>query len=232
MLNAKQKHRLAEADRQLLVNRIALLKKEEQRAWAKIQKTRSRAEEILHIRVEHEQENFEREESQRREMQRRKQEAVAHTAMEEVAKRNRQKQLDAIQAAKRDEVHRVREEAAKARDEIRSQRLEDVVQKQHKRALIKKHEEEVKLKREQERQCMVEVNRRKYEERVAQQVVDTQDKEREVIKMERMEMRLIQKLKKTQIIQQQAFEDLEHALNGDLAQVVDPGTFSQSRDGR
>ena len=38
--------------------------------------------------------------------------------------------------------------------------------------------------------------------------------------MEREEMKLIQKLKKTQVMQQQAFEDLENALNGDLSHLT------------
>ncbi|KAJ8600193.1 hypothetical protein CTAYLR_001981 [Chrysophaeum taylorii] len=232
MLNAKQKNRQAEADRQLLLNRIALLKKEEHRAWSKIQKTKSRAEEILSIRVEHEQESLAREEKQRREVVRQKQEVEANLAAEEQARKHRQKQARAILAAKRDEVHRVREEAAKAREDIRTQRLEDVIEKQHRRAVIKQHEDEVRRKRDVERKHAIEANKRNYEERVAQQLIETQDKERQVMKMERKEMQLIQKLKKTQIMQQQAFEDLEHALNGDLAQVVDPQTFSRSHDTR
>lgn len=227
MLSAKQKNRQAEADRQLLVNRIALLKKEEERVLSKIQKTRSRAEEILQIRVEHEQASLEREASQRRRATRQKQEAEAHHVAEEESRRNRQRQIEAIQAAKRDEVYKVREEAARAREEIRHQKLEDIIQKQQQRAVIKKREDELRLKREAERQQVLEVNRRNYEDRVNKQVVETVDKERQVMKMERTEMQLIQRLKKTQIIQQQAFEDLEHALNGDLAQVVDSTAFQE-----
>ena len=220
MLIAKQKRKQAEHDRQLLLNRIALLKKEEDRAYKKISKTKSRAEEILRIRIEHEQENNERENKQRREMRRRKLEAEINMAHEEQSRKNRQNQISMIQAQKRNDVHAVREEAARAREEIRIQRLNDVVEKQEKRAAIKQHEDELKRRRAQERHDVLRANRRDYEDKVAKEVEETNVREREVVRMERIEMNLIQKLKKTQIIQQQAFEDLEQALNGDLSQIA------------
>ena len=63
---------------------------------------------------------------------------------------------------------------------------------------------------------------------------ETAAREKEVVKMERTEMQLIQKLKKTQVMQQQAFEDLEQALNGDLAALgrsVDAGD-SDAEEGK
>ena len=44
----------------------------------------------------------------------------------------------------------------------------------------------------------------------------TRKKEKEVSRMEKVEMQLIQKLKNTQQLQQQAFKELENALNGDI----------------
>ena len=239
MLVAKQKRKQAEHDRQLLLNRIALLKKEEDRAcvpaashmrgpeshgrarrYKKIHKTKSRAEEILRIRIEHERETAEREAKQRRELRRRQLEAEINMAQEEQSRKNRQAQISLIQQQKREDVHAVREEAARAREEIRVQRLNDVVEKQEKRAAIKQHEDEVKRRRAAERRDVLRANRRDYEDKVAREVEETAVREREVVRMERIEMNLIQKLKKTQIIQQQAFEDLEQALNGDLSQMA------------
>ena len=241
MLVAKQKRKQAEHDRQLLLNRIALLKKEEDRAcvpaashiararsgshgrarrYKKIHKTKSRAEEILRIRIEHERETAEREAKQRRELRRRQLEAEINMAQEEQSRKNRQAQISLIQQQKREDVHAVREEAARAREEIRVQRLNDVVEKQEKRAAIKQHEDEVKRRRAAERRDVLRANRRDYEDKVAREVEETAVREREVVRMERVEMNLIQKLKKTQIIQQQAFEDLEQALNGDLSQMA------------
>ena len=54
MLLVKQKKKQAEHDKRLLVNRIALLKKEERKAYKKIEKTKERAQEVLTVRIEHE----------------------------------------------------------------------------------------------------------------------------------------------------------------------------------
>ena len=45
---------------------------------------------------------------------------------------------------------------------------------------------------------------------------ETRRKEKQVSKMEKIEMQLIQKLRNTQQLQQQAFHELEGALNGEV----------------
>ena len=54
LLKAKLARKQAEADAQLLANRIALLQQEEAKAWKKIQQTKIRATEILSLhRIKH-----------------------------------------------------------------------------------------------------------------------------------------------------------------------------------
>merc|ERR1719352_1017915 len=52
---AKESRKRAELDAQLLANRIALLKQEEEKAWKKIEETRKRAQEIMELRSANEQ---------------------------------------------------------------------------------------------------------------------------------------------------------------------------------
>merc|ERR1719201_2492177 len=52
---AKEARKRAELDAQLLANRIALLKQEEEKAWKKIEETRKRAHDITDLRSENEQ---------------------------------------------------------------------------------------------------------------------------------------------------------------------------------
>lgn len=226
MLEAKAKLRQAESDRQLLVNRIALLKKEEERAWRKIAKTKQKAEAILKIRYELQRTCEQRATKHVAEASRQRREAELHLAADEAARRQREKKLADIVRAKKSQVVQVREAAARARDEIRERKLQDVIGKQQKRAVIKSREEDLRRKRDRERLVLVEENRKRYDAKVALHAQQTHDKELQVMKMERMEMHLIQRLKKTQIIQHQAFEDLEHALNGDLALVFDATAFT------
>ena len=82
--------------------------------------------------------------------------------------------------------------------------------------------EQIELKRREkdkevdEERRIAEVNEKKYNQRVKDREVATRKKEKEVSRMERVEMQLIQKLKNTQQLQQQAFQELENALNGEV----------------
>merc|ERR1719517_44767 len=55
LTTAKEARKRAELDAQLLANRIALLKQEEEKAWKKIEETRKRAQEITELRTQNEQ---------------------------------------------------------------------------------------------------------------------------------------------------------------------------------
>merc|ERR1719424_1795323 len=54
LTGAKEARKRAELDAQLLANRIALLKQEEEKAWRKIEETRKRAGEIFSLREQNE----------------------------------------------------------------------------------------------------------------------------------------------------------------------------------
>ncbi len=54
LTGAKEARKRAELDAQLLANRIALLKQEEEKAWRKIEETRKRSNEIMHLRNDNE----------------------------------------------------------------------------------------------------------------------------------------------------------------------------------
>merc|ERR1719203_2329083 len=54
LTSAKESRKRAELDAQLLANRIALLKQEEEKAWKKIEETRKRAGEITQLRAQNE----------------------------------------------------------------------------------------------------------------------------------------------------------------------------------
>merc|ERR1719343_1991139 len=55
LTSAKEARKRTELDAQLLANRIALLKQEEEKAWKKIEETRKRASEISDLRKQNEQ---------------------------------------------------------------------------------------------------------------------------------------------------------------------------------
>merc|ERR1719454_1418151 len=63
LTTAKEARKRAELDAQLLANRIALLKQEEEKAWKKIEETRKRAGDISTLRNENEQKYIAKEQS-------------------------------------------------------------------------------------------------------------------------------------------------------------------------
>ena len=103
----------------------------------------------------------------------------------------------------------------------------------HVRAEVKEHEAKLRERKQQEMQGILKRNRKAYERKGKEEEKATLLREKEVARMEREEMKLIQKLKKTQVMQQQAFEDLENALNGDLShltQVEEPSPVKLRRE--
>merc|ERR550514_1233759 len=54
LTSAKEGRKRAELDAQLLANRIALLKQEEEKAWKKIEETRKRANDVMEVRKKNE----------------------------------------------------------------------------------------------------------------------------------------------------------------------------------
>ncbi len=117
---------------------------------------------------------------------------------------------------KRSDVQRVRHEKQLIRAEVRSQQAEEYQQRREMRAAVKKREEDIRLNREAERARIEKSNEDMYLMRVQEKESVIRRKEKEVSKMEKIEMQLIQKLKNTQQLQQRAFFELENALNGDV----------------
>ena len=216
MLNATHRQKHIEQDAQLLENRIALLKKEEQRAWRKIQQTKKRADEIVSMRRENEARQAEKKKMAEQAEEREKVLAAEHHKLEERARLARAKNLEQMYLTKRSDVQKLKQERKLIKDEVKEQRASELRRKEEKRYMIKKREEDIREARADEERRIAEVNEKKYNQRVKDREVATRKKEKEVSRMERVEMQLIQKLKNTQQLQQQAFQELENALNGEV----------------
>ena len=158
MLLVKQKKKQAEHDKRLLVNRIALLKKEERKAYKKIEKTKERAQEVLTVRIEHERHHSERVARRARNERRRKLEP-RRTKASEAEARGIGTGHAARAAVEICQSPRSAVEAAQARDEIRAEQLADVVEKQRKRAEVKEHEAKLRERKQQEMQGILKRNR-------------------------------------------------------------------------
>ena len=92
------------------------------------------------------------------------------------------------------------------------QRTIDLQRKKEQRAAIKAAEEEARKVRELKNKKTLEQARRHYEIRIKKEEEEAIKREKEVLRMEKMEMELIQQLKNTQMKQKAALNDLESAL--------------------
>lgn len=218
LLQAKLQRKQAEADAQLLANRIALLRQEEAKAWKKIQQTKVRATEILNLREDNEKRaqhkaetNFQQGENTRkaqeqRFVQKQRDKAMRQRAQAEVI---RERQAEVKEVRKMRRVNEIEKQRQRQADQERAR---------YNRAVVRAHEERLKANKEAELEAAQRKNENDYNSRVSEESTRTRTKETQVSKMEKEEMELIQRLQNAQMLQKEAYEQLEGALSGTLDQ--------------
>jgi len=216
---AKESRKRVELDAQLLANRIALLKQEEEKAWKKIEETRKRAQEISDLRTQNTQKFAAKEQFYKD-----KWDSIKAAQRHNRQNRDRAK---AVQEATRNGLMEAR--AANA-TKTKQQSQQFLTQKKEREAaerhansergnLIKQRKEEAKRKLEEDRLAQLEKFREDYEGRAAQEELLRSRTDALVAKMEKEEMELIQRLQNTQTVQRNAYEELEAALGQTSQQI-------------
>ena len=212
MLRAKNERRRAESDVQLLANRLAHLRAEEEKARRKIDETKKRAGEILEMKDRN------ATVAKRKQDERASRKAIVNREQQLVAMR-RQKLRDdrkvkgtKSNASKLDYVKQQREEKLARQEQGKRRKAEEVAKARAMKEKIRQREIAMRQKREREEKerrakQAEEYKRRLTEERSKQIVADE-----EISKMEEEEMRLIERLRATQDMQRQAYATLEAAL--------------------
>lgn len=200
----------------LLRNRIALLKAEEEKAWKKIEQTRKRAAELLRLRENNDRSQFELRE-------------LAQLAEKELqtsilAKRELVLGIDSIQKkkelgmqiteARRCEALQLKEEKQKWKEFTEKKKKEELMDAIKRKEEIAMQKEALKTKKLIHKQEIEKMTKERAMEKVRAEEDLIRKRETEVQEMERMELELIQRLRNTQHLQKQAFEELEAALTG------------------
>jgi hypothetical protein len=231
LTGAKEARKRAELDAQLLANRIALLKQEEEKAWKKIEETRKRAQEIMELRSANEQKFVAKEQFYKA-----KWESIRSAQTQNAYNRDRAK---AVREATREGLLEQRQNNAQS-TKVQSQQY--LLQKKERESserqanmergnLIKQKKEEAKRRLEEDRLAQLEKFREDYEGRTAQEELLRSRTDSLVAKMEKEEMELIQRLQNTQTVQRNAYEELEAAL-GQTAQQVSSNRSAGAGDPR
>lgn len=207
LLKLREARRLADRDAQLLANRIALLEAEEQKAWKKIKQTKERAETILTKRQQHQQEK----KATRRAIQanRSSGQFISKAVNSSLHKKSQQRSVNKAQKLAQDMKT---EQARMARDR-REQANLTLKNNKARRDQIYKAKKDSIATRDKEKAKLRQKNKEVYDKRVGKETTKRHEIESRVSKMERMEMELIKRLQNTQQLQQQAYQQLEGALN-------------------
>ncbi|RLN95337.1 hypothetical protein BBJ28_00019337 [Nothophytophthora sp. Chile5] len=213
---AEQRRQEASKDALLLKNRIALLKAEEEKAWKKIEQTRRRAAELLKLR----QDNDRAAEMLRglaMEVERETQASIQVKrelvlSIDSIPKKKEISQQ--LTEARRCEAQQLKEDKQRWKEIMDRQKRDELHDAIRRKEEVENQKEALRAKKMQHKQDVDKLNRERALEKLRAEEEQTRQREAEVQDMERQELELIQRLRNTQHLQKQAFEELEAALSG------------------
>lgn len=219
LTSAKESRKRAELDAQLLANRIALLKQEEEKAWKKIDETRKRAQGVTDRRAQNEQKFAEKEEFYKDKWNsiRQAQDQNAHNR--DRAKASREATKQGLINARVANANRTKQQSQEYMLQKREREAQQRQANAERSNAVKTSKEEAKRRLEEEKLAQMERYREDYETRTAQEELLRSRTDAMVAQMEKEEMEIIQRLQNTQSLQRSAYEELETALGHSSQQI-------------
>lgn len=216
LAEAKILRRRVDEDSRLLSNRISLLKQEEAKALKKIEETRKKTQEILETRNRtHKQDQYldslkkKKEEENLQKLDSLKLEREKMKSMRQQSNKYRfdqaNQEISALKAMKKTHIKM-----------IEFKRFEDLSEKVSKKNKVKEHYRSVDDKKRKVIEDKLERTRMDNLRKAEAENLIRREKEERLNQLEKIEMELIQRLQNTQLMQRNAYEDLETALSGQL----------------
>lgn len=211
------KHRKKQAanDAQLLLNRIALLQKEEERARRKIEQTKDRASDILSMRDE----NYKRVE---RFVRSAEEEAALQNSlheknlqMDQQARETRLNQIHKVLSQRQEAVRNMRQQKKEHEKVLLSNYEKELAAKQKKRDLVKQKEEIARMKKIALREAKEKKKHEMFLKKAAEEEREARKAEQFVQMLEQKEKEWFSRLQNTQEVQENAYVYLENALMQD-----------------
>merc|ERR1719382_1703561 len=219
LTSAKESRKRAELDAQLLANRIALLKQEEEKAWKKIEETRKRSQEIMELRKQNEQKFAAKEHFYKAKWESIRAAQAQNQSQRDKAKAIREQTRQGLLEQKSQNAKTAKEQSKVHHMQKKERETQERMANMERSAYLKARREEANKKLEEKRLAQIEKYREDYEARTAQEELLRQRTDALVAKMEKEEMELIQRLQNTQTIQRNAYEELEMALGQNSQQI-------------
>jgi len=221
LTGAKETRKRAELDAQLLANRIALLKQEEEKAWKKIEETRKRATEVTHLRAQNQQKFQQKEQFYQAKWDSIQKAQASNTQKRERAKATRDATKNGLLENKHARASETKQNSHEMLMAKKEREQSEKLINNDRGNNIRQKKEEAKRKLEEDRLAQLEKFREDYEALSAQENLLRERTEALVAKMEQEEMELIQRLQNTQTVQRSAYEELEAALASTSSQAQD-----------
>eukprot|EP00442_Polarella_glacialis_P012237 CAMPEP_0115068728 /NCGR_PEP_ID=MMETSP0227-20121206/12144_1 /TAXON_ID=89957 /ORGANISM="Polarella glacialis, Strain CCMP 1383" /LENGTH=271 /DNA_ID=CAMNT_0002455013 /DNA_START=38 /DNA_END=854 /DNA_ORIENTATION=+ len=212
LTGAKEARKRAELDAQLLANRIALLKQEEEKAWKKIEETRKRASEIIELRKQNEQKFSAKEHFYKQKWESIRSAQVQNSQIRDKAKAIREQTRQGLQEQKHSNAQNTKQQSQHMLLQKKEREAADREANMERSTYLKAKKDDAKRRLDEERLQQLEKFREDYEARTAQEELLRARTDALVAKMEKEEMELIQRLQNTQTVQRNAYEELEAAL--------------------
>lgn len=131
-------------------------------------------------------------------------------------KKARVQRLQILHSKKKEEVGEMVMEKKYLSQLMIQEQQREIQEKQRRREEIRQMEEEIKLKKERERQEKERKRKEFYEKKLAEEAEEAKRAEKLVKALEKKERDWIDKLRKAQSIQDNAFDQLETALNNPM----------------
>jgi len=225
---AKEARKRAELDAQLLANRIALLKQEEEKAITKITETRKRTNEILTRRDQNEGKFLAKEQFYKAKWESIRQAQAQNNHNRERSKNARSQARELSLDDKKKNVHATK---LQSQDNLAQKKDRELTERQanvDRGAFIKQQKLEAKRRLEMERKQKLDQYHEDYESKIGEEDLLRERTQALVAQMEKEEMELIQRLQQTQNVQRSAYEELENALGQTTQQI---STSARSKGG-
>jgi hypothetical protein len=232
LTSAKETRKRAELDAQLLANRIALLKQEEEKAWKKIEETRKRANEITELRDQNEQKFAAKEQFYKAKWESIRAAQTQNAYNRDKTKAVRDATKQGLMDARMANAHKTKQQSHQFLLQKKEREAAERQANIERGNLIKQKKDEAKRKLEEERLAQLEKFREDYEARTAQEELLRARTDALVAKMEKEEMELIQRLQNTQTVQRNAYEELEAALGQTSQQISSSNPSARTGGGK
>jgi hypothetical protein len=201
-------------DAQRLAVRVAQLEKEKAKSDKRITETRKRATVIHQYRKRNEEHKIFKETLvKEREQEIMEQAKVLQETKAESVKR-REESSRALEEAKREINRRAKDERESNERYLEEQRVLDRKAAMEAKEEVKRQQLEQAQRAAMMKQKHLDSARENYEQRLQKEVEQQQEKEKDLARMSKMELELIEQLQKKQEEQRAAYEELETALLG------------------